>query len=317
MVRIQEILNDAEATLGTKIVKYEKSSGGINSSLLKARNADHEKFAIKIYPYPTRTDKRDRIGNEAKFYTHLEKRNIRNTPKLLFFNKELQYSVLTWIDGKPVKKLNDENIVEIASFIKQINKPYNQDISLPPASDAVGNIATLIKSIENRLDKISSKSAKNKLEESIQHWIKRFLSPYTKNTIEKLWQEAEQPWWTEEKMNTYASPSDVGIHNTFLLNHKLYFLDFEYAGMDDLSKLVADWVLQPNYIFKANQESLLINQLLNNFKDHSDYWLMRYKSIKALCVAKWLMIMLRQYSNCKIREQQWCKIKEYAKHFSV
>ena len=40
------------------------------------------------------------------------------------------------------------------------------------------------------------------------------------------------------------SPSDFGFHNT-IKSKKLYFIDFEYFGLDDPVKLVIDFILHP------------------------------------------------------------------------
>jgi hypothetical protein len=46
--------------------------------------------------------------------------------------------------------------------------------------------------------------------------------------------------------NRCLSPSDFGYHNALLANDgRLRFIDFEYAGWDDPSKLICDFFCQP------------------------------------------------------------------------
>ena len=68
--------------------------------------------------------------------------------------------------------------------------------------------------------------------------------------------------WQNLKSFAIASPSDVGIHNTLKQQKKLYFIDFEYSGIDDFSKLAADWILQPECCFNQDQERIFVNLLL-------------------------------------------------------
>ena len=43
------------------------------------------------------------------------------------------------------------------------------------------------------------------------------------------------------------SPSDFGFHNILSHHNNLYYIDFEYAGWDDPYKLIADFILNPDY----------------------------------------------------------------------
>ena len=40
--------------------------------------------------------------------------------------------------------------------------------------------------------------------------------------------------FNEERTGKYASPSDVGVHNTIRTKNRSVFIDFEYAGKDDI-----------------------------------------------------------------------------------
>ncbi len=91
---------------------------------------------------------------------------------------------------------------------------------------------------------------------------------------------------------------------------KLYFFDFEYAGLDDISKLSADWVTQPEYPFTQAQELHFLTTLKNTL-NVSDKWHSRYYLIKPLVTLKWALIMLRPYRLNKINTQTWNKIIEY------
>ena len=37
------------------------------------------------------------------------------------------------------------------------------------------------------------------------------------------------------------SPSDFGLQNTLFTKNKLFFIDFEYAGLDDPAKCLLDF----------------------------------------------------------------------------
>ena len=60
---------------------------------------------------------------------------------------------------------------------------------------------------------------------------------------------------------------------------KIYFFDFEYGGLDDIAKLLADFILQPNYP---------LNQIKRFFLEYSplnllildNYWISRLQFSK-------------------------------------
>ena len=99
--------------------------------------------------------------------------------------------------------------------------------------------------------------------------------------------------WKPDNLNMYISPSDVGIHNTLRFGNTLKFLDFEYAGYDDISKQIADWVMQPNQTFSIHQEDRLLVIINNLLKEIDNTWLERYMSIKKLRLLKWSVIMYK------------------------
>ena len=46
------------------------------------------------------------------------------------------------------------------------------------------------------------------------------------------------------------SPSDFGFHNVIKKDDFLYFIDFEYAGLDDPVKLICDFYCQPDQFIR-------------------------------------------------------------------
>ena len=97
--------------------------------------------------------------------------------------------------------------------------------------------------------------------------------------------------------------------DTIKRQEELYFFDFEHSGLDDLSKLIADWTLQPEYIFSEEEAEYLINKVKDYMTDNG--WVQRYIQIRRLIRAKWVLIMLRSYRENKLKENEWEKILKY------
>ena len=74
--------------------------------------------------------------------------------------------------------------------------------------------------------------------------------------------------------------------------------------MDDLAKLVSDWVLQPEYSFSKDQEECMLKGLIDMEIVKGKEWIERYHSIKTLTSLKWCLIMLKGTTGMKRLEQK-------------
>ena len=63
-------------------------------------------------------------------------------------------------------------------------------------------------------------------------------------------------------MRCFLSPSDFGFHNILQSEGRLNFLDFEYAGRDDLAKLLSDFRLCPEIKVKKKYSEIFVKILL-------------------------------------------------------
>ena len=82
--------------------------------------------------------------------------------------------------------------------------------------------------------------------------FKKFLE--LKDTLEKKYSKKKLKKKLS-KNEIIVSPSDFGFHNIIKIKKKLFFIDFEYGGLDDPIKLLCDFLCNPDYkITKADQE---------------------------------------------------------------
>ena len=56
--------------------------------------------------------------------------------------------------------------------------------------------------------------------------------------------------------------SDFGFHNVINKNNKLFFIDFEYAGLDDPIKLICDFYCQPDQFINLNKKNIFRNFII-------------------------------------------------------
>ena len=125
-------------------------------------------------------------------------------------------------------------------------------------------------------------------------WALNDLIQITEERIEVFRKQIDKPNWRKGIVGGILSPSDVGIHNTIRNEKGLRYIDFEYSGIDDLRKLIADWVLQPEAPMNEKQESQLINQINYHVGKKSKGHTARYMDIKPLIHVKWCYIIIKQ-----------------------
>ena len=63
-----------------------------------------------------------------------------------------------------------------------------------------------------------------------------------------------------------ASPSDLGVNNLLFNGDRLFFYDFEYAGLDDLSKFFT-FIVHPESPLSESQTNFFLNSLSSEFSD--------------------------------------------------
>ncbi len=301
-------------------VHLERAAGGINSSVYKIITADERSYALKIYPEIKRGD-RNRMKSECNFYTFLDKIQCDATPKIILKNDKNHWCLLSWIEGQKIRKLNPAQIKNIAEFISKINKykHHRHARCLGFASEPCISINTFSNGIINKFNSTLNSHINSDESQCTAKWLKQTLKPILEIQIQNLRGKHSLEHWTNDDIGTWISPSDVGIHNTICNHDKLYFLDFEYAGKDDLSKLVADWTLQPNAPLHKSQEELLIShvrRLTCEDKYLNPDWTQRLQDIKPIIHLKWCMILLKKKRTQEENKRQLEKTIKYFSEFT-
>ncbi len=68
------------------------------------------------------------------------------------------------------------------------------------------------------------------------------------------------------KCRRIISQSDIGFHNCGIQNKKVFFYDFEYAGLDHPIKLICDVYYQPEKRINKKYMLIFLNKLEKNLK---------------------------------------------------
>ncbi len=299
---------------GFRLKEIREISKGRNSNVYKLQDANGAQYLYKKYAKPNERDMRNRLETEKNFLDYCKIIGLSNVPTVEIYNKYDNWIIMSWLNGRHIDYLCDRDISQIVNFISRLNnrrhKSYAKKIEL--ASEAIVSHQSLVRDILRKKMLLQKTKAGNKLRDEIKKWVEENLVPSIDNELSLFAKRIEdKAHWQIHSHQLVVSPSDVGIHNTIRSDdNRLLFFDFEYAGKDDMSKQVCDWIEQPEYQFTLKQSGEFIESLIQLELTH-DSWIDRLKDIRVLVRLKWCLIMLRSYREDQETLADFEKVKSY------
>ena len=292
---------------------------GINSKIFLYVN-NREKFVVKLYKNI------HRLKREKLFYKFLKINNLKFTPKLLSTDFKNKLIIFSFIKGKKVNKISNNDLDKLISFIRSLNLAKLKN--LPLAIDGIKNRKNHLSLCQKKINDLKSINNKKFSNKVLIKFLNQALFPrfeiIKKNLMKKKFHKYLK---IIENKYLIVSPSDVGFHNILKYKKDLYFYDFEYAGLDDPIKLICDFISQPDQQLSTSQKIKFINNKLfrkYNIKDIN----FLVKLFLPLHQIKWCCIMLNDFKLIKknktyltlakkiyLKKQIDKTIKYYYKHF--
>lgn len=198
--------------------------GGMNNRGYELRSDTRRAF-LKHY------SSHSRLETEYGFLSLLKG---NRAPRPLASNPELCLGLYEFLEGEKVRPpIPLEAVEQARSFLDSLQELRGGD--LPPASDACITLRGHWEAVGRRVQQIEAHLPQAWQEEWKSRWRTRL--PW----LESLPREPEV-----EQGELIVSPSDFGFHNALRLPDGSYrFLDMEYAGVDEPSKVVCDFFSQP------------------------------------------------------------------------
>ena len=273
------------------LTSIDEIKGGRNSNIFKIAG-EKQVYALKIYPD---SKGRERIRRESYIYKISDRCFSRYTPRMIRESIEENWMLFSWINADRAKLFTLNDISHICNFLKEINdtsKVIEEKAMI--ATDACCSWETTIIELKRRINELKKLlMMRPQNEESIAVYAN--ILNNSKRCISKLDDKRTKAHWKEIYKQKIISPSDMGVHNTLRVDKGIKFIDFEYAGYDDLAKLICDIVIHPEYKLDKKKEDYLINEIAKKGLTADEAWIKRYEDIKETRVCIWQTIMLRQY----------------------
>lgn len=290
-----------EYLLKKKITKIKQLKGRKNSKIYKIEFKNNNYAIIKKYP-DRFSDNRLRIEREIEALKVLNKYRFKNIPRIIAFDKEFNILIMEYINGYAPKKISIEDLNQSIKFIQKIKKININRLNYPfYAVESCENFRNLISQINYKFkDLVRASNTSTVLKKHLNNVLKKTMNNLFKTKKNsKLYKFLYKKYKND---NLILSPSDFGFHNT-IKSKKLYFIDFEYFGIDDPAKLVIDFILHPGMRLKTQLKKKWLRANLSLFSQNP-YFKERLVFLIPFFAIRWALIVLNDF---KVKQRDYFK----------
>ena len=230
-------------------VSIHPLSGGKNNRVFRVE-LGRDQFLLKQY-FSHPGDTRKRQENEWQFYQLAMARGVADIPRALAQDPKAGLSLFEFIEGDAVStehELEDHTEAAIA-FFRALNKEPLTEQMLADASEARFSVSGHIESVAGRVLRLGEIDITDAVDENAITFWREQLVPAWEGLRERVLRFCDREKVNVEVELPFAyrciSPSDFGFHNAKKSKQgDLYFYDFEYAGIDDPARTIADFYCQ-------------------------------------------------------------------------
>lgn len=280
--------------------------GGQNNRCYKVSGSSE--YFVKFFASVDHLN-RERFKSELQFRRHfgvlLQHRllPVEQTDELY------RFQISPWVNGKG-STFDDQNVdrqkdlSQCLEFIEEAwrNRPSVAEIAkFDWASEAHQSYGQSLKNILQRLALLET----TRINGSDFHLDVRDTVRGVAQTIEAQ-TDIDVEFPISELM---LSPSDFGFHNSIRANGRLYFFDFEYAGIDHPAKLISDFILRPEHKFTPSE----VEQILRFSETLFGEWFPdRLRLGMPLFACKWIFTFLNEFiPESYVRRKQALGLSEF------
>jgi hypothetical protein len=287
----------ARALLGSSAVELQHlaAAGGRNSRIYRVDCAGRT-FALKQYP-ARKADPRDRLGTEVGALALMERCNVADVPRIVGFDRERGYALLTWIEGRAVGDISDADVDAATGFLAAIHALRRTPWAMeqPAAAEACLSCIEIERQIDARLALL--RTLQN--EPQLIDFIDTSVAPENarQRAATRAGLAAARLDFTVELPQEWQSlvPSDFGFHNSLRRGDgSLAFVDFEYFGWDDPVKLTADIMLHPGRPLAAAQRRRFRQGAVRLYGEDRTF-AQRLAAYLPLFGLRWVLILLNEF----------------------
>jgi hypothetical protein len=277
--------------------------GGANNRVFRVER-DGCPVLLKAY-FQDPEDRRDRLGAEYSFCAFAWESGLRGLPRPLARDPEHRLGLYEFVEGRKLlpQEVDAGMIGQALTFLTEVNHHRHRPAAqaLPAASEAYFTLAGHLHCIERRLQVLGGIGAASEIDREAAAFVRDELVPEWRGVRGHVERRARDlgvdPDAELPQADRRLSPSDFGFHNAIRTESgRLRFIDFEYAGWDDLAKTVADFFCQVAVPIPAGYVGQVVETLAAGLSEPH-----RFRARVALLMpvyrVKWACIVLNEFAR--------------------
>ena len=266
-----------------------------NNRVYRVDGNGHAPVIAKFY-FRSNPGDRDRLDAEWQFLSHAQRVGIKCAPR------QDNLALYSFVAGSKLDspRLGQSHVLAAADFIRVLNAPASlaKTTQMPNAAEACFTLGEHLTVVERRLSGLDAIQAHLSVDrqavalvaEMRDYWQR--LRPDLLAGLTKLGLAPDHLIPPHERV---LSPSDFGFHNALVgEGGDLSFIDFEYAGWDDVAKLAADFFFQPAIPVPPDLFPLFLDRLLQD-RPQAAETARRIRLLRPLFGVKWVCILLNLF----------------------
>jgi hypothetical protein len=227
-------------------------AGGANNRVFRL-DAAAGSFLLKSY-FRHPDDPRDRLGTEFAFSRFAWENGVRCIPQPLACDPPGGLGLFEFVAGRSLRGSTIDNgaVDQAIDFYRTLNRAKNHPAAaaLPRASESCFSLNDHFVTVGRRVERLKAVAVADAVDLAAVSFIESELAPAWGQVLTTARAAAAaaglRPDRPLDPTDRCLSPSDFGFHNALLAEDgRLRFIDFEYAGWDDPSKLICDFYCQP------------------------------------------------------------------------
>jgi len=286
--------------LGTLVVRSQQDGG--NNKVFTLEINGIPKYVMKLY-FRHVSDPRDRCRSEWTFLEYAGNAGVSCVPNPIICDSVNGISIFEYISGHKISdvQVNENHVSQALDFFESLNKNNNFNIPrcLLPASESCFSMRDHLDCVNRRIGRLLQIDTKSETDQSASHFVKFELIP--------LWEKVQTGILNQEQAGIISidetlsekdicvSPSDFGFHNAILTDAgTVFFIDFEYAGLDDPVKMICDFFCQPEVPIPHSYLPMFASRVLERL-DNPEFHYHRLKVLLPVHTIKWCCILLNEF----------------------
>ncbi len=289
----------ASAGLGA-VAFTDPLNGGKNNRVYRVGTSKGPVLLKSYFRHPD--DPRDRLGTEFAFARFAWDHGVRCIPQPFACDPVAGLGLFEFVVGQPLEAggVTADHVTQALEFFVRLNHAKSDAVALPNGSEACFSLEDHFGTIARRVERLRSIEPKTELDREAVEFVTREFFPVAALVFDTARRQAVEQGLDIgtplDAANRCLSPSDFGYHNALLTasDGKLRFLDFEYAGWDDPSKLVGDFFCQPQAPAPVSEFERFVETVANAMPT-PELHAARAKLLLPIYRVKWVCILLNDF----------------------